>query len=328
MSTLNGCIMKLSFVIPAHNEEKYIGKCLDSVFKAIGNDPEFEVIVADNNSSDNTREVVARYPRAILVHEPKPGANSARQAGFLRARGNLIANVDADTILTPNWIQNATKEFSKNEKLVCLSGPFIYYDLPRKIYALVKIFYALTFFMYLINRFVLRNTSVIQGGNYVVKRSALEKIGGHNTHITFYGDDTDLANRLSKVGKVKFTFRFPIYSSGRRLATEGAFTMGFRYGINYFWTAYFGKPLHQTSIVVRPKQKNGTLTYRPVNKAREWLIASSLIVALLAFLAGVGLLGYVLVQSGIISAITLTNMKAEAQKINMKIQNFSNSVQR
>ncbi len=318
--------MKVSFVIPAHNEEKYIGKCLDSVFREIGNDPSFEVIVVDNNSSDRTKEVVAHYPRAILVHEPKLGANSARQAGFLKAGGDLIANVDADTILPPHWIQNALKEFAGSKKLVCISGPFVYYDLPKKIRALVKIFYSVGFLVYAINRFILRNTSMIQGGNYVVKRSALEKIGGHNTNITFYGDDTDLANRLSGVGKVKFTFHFPIYSSGRRLATEGTFTMGIRYGINYFWTAFFGKPFHQTSIVVRPEQENGALAYQPTNKARERFIASSLIVFFLVFLAGIGFLGYVVVRSGIVGALTLTNMKAEAKKINVKIQDFSQSI--
>ena len=60
----------------------------------------------------------------------------------------------------------------------------------------------------------------MQGGNFVVRRDALQKIGGYDTNISFYGEDTDVARRLSKVGHVKFTFDLPALSSGRRLAKE------------------------------------------------------------------------------------------------------------
>ncbi len=265
--------MKLSFVIPAHNEEQYIGKCLDSIFEAIGDDPDIEVIVVDNNSTDKTAAVVAQYSKAKLLREHKPGANSARQAGYLAAKAKLIANVDADTLVDKDWVNHAIGAFAANPKLVGLSGPFIYYDLPQATRFLVKLFYFLSYLSYAVNRFVFRRASVIQGGNYVVNKSALDAIGGYNTDLTFYGDDADLARRLNKVGKVKFTFDFPIYSSGRRLATEGTFTMGLRYGLNYFWIVLFGKPFSTTSIIVRPKQINGKLQYESVNTINEWMSA-------------------------------------------------------
>ncbi len=319
--------MKLSFVIPAHNEEQYIGKCLDSIFGGMGNDPDIEIIVVNNNSTDKTRKVAARYPRVRIVDEPKRGANSARQAGYLAAKADLIANVDADTMLTSGWIENALHAFEKNPKLVCLSGPFIYYDLPKNIRVLVKIFYALSFLAYILTRYVLRRSSVVQGGNYVVRKLALDKIGGYNTDLTFYGDDTDLACRLNKIGKVKFTFGFPIYSSGRRLATEGTFTMGLRYGINYFWMVFFNRPFTETSIVVRPTQEEGKLAYRPAHKTREVSIAIFLFLILFAFLAGFAYLGYILIQSGIISATTTTKIKMEAQKINDKINSIPDKME-
>jgi len=63
---------------------------------------------------------------------------------------------------------------------------------------------------------------MLQGGNFVVSRAALEQIGGYNPLFTFYGEDTDLARRLNAIGAVKFTFRLPALSSGRRLLRKAA----------------------------------------------------------------------------------------------------------
>ncbi|MDP2598720.1 MAG: glycosyltransferase family A protein [Candidatus Liptonbacteria bacterium] len=318
--------MKLSFVIPAHNEEQYIGKCLDSISRAIGNDTDIEVIVVNNSSTDHTKEVVARFPKVKIVDEPNRGANYARQAGYLAAKSELIANVDADTMLTPGWIENALSAFSEKPDLVCLSGPFIYYDLPEQIKKLVRVFYAVGFLVYVINRFILRRASVIQGGNYVVRKSALAKIGGHNTTLTFYGDDADLARRLMKIGKIKFTFGFPIYSSGRRLAKEGMFTMGLRYGINYFWIILFNRPFTRQAREVRPAQENGKVAYMPENKAREAMIAAGVCAMLFSVIAGFTYLGYIFIQSGIVGATTFAKIKTETQKAGNTITTFSSEV--
>jgi GT2 family glycosyltransferase len=92
------------------------------------------------------------------------------------------------------------------------------------------------------NRFVLRIGSMVQGGNFVLRRSALEKAGGYDTTITFYGEDTDVARRLNKVGAVKWTFTLPVYTSGRRIKGEGIVTTSARYTANYFWVTFFGRP--------------------------------------------------------------------------------------
>ena len=140
-------------------------------------------------------------------------------------------------------------------------------------------FYVGTYLVYLVNNYILRDTSMIQGGTEIVRRDALAKIGGHNVNITFYGDDADLARRLRTMGKVRFSFAFAMRSSGRRLAREGTFTMGLRYAINYFWITLFNKPFTMTSTEVRFEGKQ--TKYKPVNRTREWLIA--LTVILVAF---------------------------------------------
>ncbi len=254
--------MKISFVIPAYNEERYVGNCLESVLKEIKNfrsaDPshqanfEFEIIVVSNASTDKTKEVAKNYPGVIVVDEPKKGLTKARQAGLSRSTGELIANIDADTILPKRWLRKVVEEFSKNPDLICLSGPHDYYDLSPLSRFLTKIFYGFGFMIYFVNKYILKIGSLVQGGNFIVKRSALEKIGGFDTSIDFYGEDTDIARRLYPIGDVKFTFSLPIYISGRRLLGEGALKTGFKYAINYFWVSYFKKPFHGTSTDFRP----------------------------------------------------------------------------
>lgn len=247
--------IKLSFVIPAYNEEAYIGKCLASIVKQVGGRSDTEIIVVNNASTDGTKETAASFRNVKVVDEPEKGIVKARRAGFLASRGELIANIDADTVLTPGWVDKVVSEFSKNPKLVAVSGPYIYYDLPKSTNFAVKCFYAAGYVSYLLNRFVFRVGSMLQGGNFVVKRSAIEKIGGYNTKLDFYGEDSDLARRLHKVGDVKFTFGLPMYTSGRRLKGEGVLTMGMKYGINYFWTIFFKKPFTKSYIDVREDKK-------------------------------------------------------------------------
>jgi len=246
--------MKISFVIPAYNEEKIIAKCLKSIKRALSEGSyDAEIIVVNNASTDRTKEVASSIPDVRVVDEPHKGLTRARQAGFLASSGDIIANVDADTMLTPEWLPTAMKEFSKNPKLVALSGPFIYYDLSPFMRVLVKIFYAFDYALHHIHQHVLHVGASIQGGNFVVRRTALEAIGGFDTSIEFYGEDTDIAKRMSKVGLVKWTFRLPILASGRRLKHEGYVRMGTRYAINRFWTTYKGVPFTKEYTDIRPK---------------------------------------------------------------------------
>jgi cellulose synthase/poly-beta-1,6-N-acetylglucosamine synthase-like glycosyltransferase len=272
-------MIKLSFVIPAYNEEVNLGKCLDSIIRECrGKESEVEIIVVNNASTDGTRAVAGKYPSVTIVDEKRKGIVFARQAGFAASHGELIANVDADTMLTPGWIDTTLSEFKKNPNLVTLSGPFIYYDLPKSSQLLVRLFYIPTYLIYLLNRFILRAGSVVQGGNFTVRRSALQKIGGFDTNIVFYGEDTDVARRMSKVGDVKFTFALPIYSSGRRLAKEGIFTTGMSYVLNYFWITFLKRPFTMTATEVRiPGEK---LPDKPESRTKEWTIALAGIVIL------------------------------------------------
>ncbi len=238
--------MKLTFVIPAHNEESYLDKCLTSVVdasKRCGH--ETEIIVVNNASTDNTKRVAQMFEEVIVVDEPKKGLVQARQAGFLASKGDLIANIDADTVLTENWISKVFEEFQKDNDLVALSGPFIYYDLSKISNALIKTFFYFGSLSNFLNQRVFKNGAVLQGGNFIIRKDALKKVNGYNMDLTFFGEDIDIAKRISRVGKVKFTSKLPIYTSGRRLKAEGVVMTGVRASFDYLWITIKGRPFRK-----------------------------------------------------------------------------------
>ncbi len=242
----------ISFVVPAYNEEAHLGRTLTAIqaeLKRTGCTA--EIVVVDNASTDGTAALAASFADVIVVHEPVKGLVQARRAGFLSASGALIANVDADTIVTEGWLQHVLDAFGRDPDLVALSGPYIYYDISAASRAAVRAFYSVGYLCYLFSRFVLRTGSMMQGGNFVVRRTALVAIGGYNPRFSFYGEDTDLARRLSAVGAVKFTFRLPALSSGRRLIGEGLVRIGVRYAMNFFWATFFHRPFTDEWIDIR-----------------------------------------------------------------------------
>jgi glycosyltransferase involved in cell wall biosynthesis len=254
--------MLLSFVVPAYNEEAYLGACLESILaQTSGLEHLTEIIVVNNASTDRTREIALSYPGVRLVDETRKGLPYARQAGFLASTGTLIANVDADSRLTPGWVDRVLTTFRNHEAnegrpLVSLSGPLVYYDLTPRQGRLVNVFYLIAWMTYATNKYILRVGSMVQGGNFVLSRAALEAIGGYDTSITFYGEDTDIARRLHAVGKVLFTFDLKMLSSARRLKHEGMITIAFRYGLNYFWTTFFKHPFTREHIDIREPELN------------------------------------------------------------------------
>lgn len=237
--------MKLSIVIPAYNEEAYLPACLESVLlqAAKYQEGEVELIVVNNASTDKTSEVVASYPRVKLVNEPNKGLTNARQAGYLASTGELIANIDADVLMPEGWIGKVLAEFEKNDKLVALSGPYILYDKSFLFNAGVWFYYLMGYVAHLVNQYVLHIGAMLQGGNFILRRSALEKIGGYNMAVQFYGEDTDMATRIQKVGEVKFTFSLPMRTSGRRLSKEGTLKTAYKYAINFFSVTFLRQPV-------------------------------------------------------------------------------------
>jgi glycosyltransferase involved in cell wall biosynthesis len=206
--------MRISFVVPAYNEEAYLPACLDAILSQTRTLPaglsssDVEIIVVNNASTDRTREVALSYPNVTLVDEPRKGLTFARQAGFAASSGELIANVDADSRLTPGWLAQVLATFAEPTAhgklpLAALSGPILYYDLTPRQRILVHVFYLTAWTTYALNRYILRVGSMVQGGNFVTSRAALEAIGGFNTAISRTRKPTPTSANLSRRPKAE-----------------------------------------------------------------------------------------------------------------------------
>lgn len=238
-------MMKVSIVIPAYNEAKYIKRTIESVLKH-KNSSLLEIIVVDNNSSDDTSKIVISFHDVKVLTEPRKGVAFARQKGFLESKGEIVAFLDADTSISENWFKQINYEFEKNPRLVCLSGPWGCYD--------VGIFYKISIFLYWLflampSYFFIGYMAV--GGNMAIRRTSLEKVGGFDETIAFYGDDTDIARRLDKIGKVKFSLKFRVRASGRRFKGQGMINTGFLYVVNFLSEVFLHRPATKTYRDIR-----------------------------------------------------------------------------
>jgi len=227
----------ISLVIPAYNEEKYIGDCLLYALKN-GNGKFLEIIVIDNASTDNTKEVAERFEGVRVVREDKKGLTAARQRGFLEAKGDVLAFVDADTQMPESWATRVATEFTTADNLACLSGPYVYHDTSRLQRFVAKWFYwrLLAMPMY----FFLGYMAV--GGNFAIKRNVIERMGGFDTSIEFYGEDTNIARRAHEFGKVKFTLSLAMPTSGRRMASQGVIKTATIYVLNFLSEVTLKRP--------------------------------------------------------------------------------------
>ena len=115
-STIIKNFPKVSIILPARNEEKYIARCLDSLLKQ--DYPNFEIIAINDSSTDRTEVIMQHYaardPRILVVNaKSKPvgwvGKNWACYQGYLRATGNLLLFTDADTVHLPSTMSLSVK---------------------------------------------------------------------------------------------------------------------------------------------------------------------------------------------------------------------------
>lgn len=226
----------ISLIIPAYNEEAYLPACLDAVMANVA-DQAMEIVVVDNNSTDGTKAVVERYPGVTYVFEPEKGITRARQRGFVASTGEILAYVDADTHPPAGWIDQIWEQFGKNPGLACLSGPYSFYDLSGIRNAVSTSWFVAARPLYGVTG------HMMVGGNFAIRRDVLEKMGGFDEKIEFYGEDVDIGKRAKKFGKVLFCPRFVMPTSGRRMKKQGFVKMASIYFINYFSILFSGKPV-------------------------------------------------------------------------------------
>lgn len=110
----------ISVIIPVKNAEKFLAPCLKSLNQLNYPKDKYEIIIADSDSTDKTREIAVSLG-AEVVTAVGPSVCAGRNSGFAQAKGEIIAFSDADCIMDKDWLINAVKYF-EDEKVACVGG--------------------------------------------------------------------------------------------------------------------------------------------------------------------------------------------------------------
>jgi glycosyltransferase involved in cell wall biosynthesis len=212
--------LTVSVIVCAHNEAQYLAACLHSLLAQSRRAD--EILVVNNASSDDTRAVALSVPGVRVLDESRKGLVIARETGRHAATGDLLAYLDADCRAPLTWLERVERRFQKDDRLLALSGPYRYYDWNPWGRFLIRAYdFTLAPATQLLVKHILRIGTIFYGGNFTVRREALERIGGFDTSIEFHGEDTNLGRRLLAAGKVGLFHDCYLYTSARRFVAMG-----------------------------------------------------------------------------------------------------------
>jgi glycosyltransferase involved in cell wall biosynthesis len=231
--------MKISIIIPTHNEEKYVSKTIDCLLNL--SLPK-EIIVTDDASTDKTLEVLEKYGDKIkvLTCQYKHISIAAnRNAGAREAGGEFFVFFDASTsIKNPDdFFNQALSMFEKDKDLVAITGKLrVYPELETFSDKIVHFFFNLII-MLKDNYLGLGEAS---GKFQMIRRWAFEKVGGFSEHL-ITREDSNMFQKLSKIGKIRYVGSLEIFHTSRRSHILGWPKLLSMWMINTFWVTVFGK---------------------------------------------------------------------------------------
>jgi glycosyltransferase involved in cell wall biosynthesis len=180
----------ISIVIPVYNEQDHLKDCLKAISRqTVAPD---EVIVVDNNSTDDSVKVAASFDFVKVLNEPRQGVLYARTKGFNRARGDIIGRIDADTVLDPKWVERV-KSNLKNQRIAAVTGPSFFYDMPFAPYNyLVEHMFKAPLHKYE------KNYPFLAGNNMAIRKEVWNKIKDTLCERRDVHEDIDIAIHLSE----------------------------------------------------------------------------------------------------------------------------------
>ena len=225
---------RIAVIVCAHNERACIEACLQSL--TVQDRRPDEILVVDNASTDGTGGAASAVPGVRVVPEPRKGLVRARQTGYGAARGDLLLYIDADCRAPRWWVARIERRFACRPGLVALSGTYRFHDWHLAGRALIRAYdCTLAPVTHVLLKYVFRCGVVFYGGNFAVRRAALDAIGGFDTSIEFHGEDTNLGRRLARVGAVTLSDRCWVHTSARRYRAMGTWAVIGLY-VRNFWS--------------------------------------------------------------------------------------------
>jgi len=205
----------LSIIIPTLNEEKFLPHLLISLKEQTFKD--FEIIVADNNSTDATRSIALKSG-AKMVEGGLPARG--RNNGAKVARGEWLLFLDADVILPPDFLEKAIAEIKESTLAAasCLINPLSARKIDKFLHGVVNLYFKAT----------KKKFAHAPGFCIFAKKEVHQLVGGFDEKIKL-SEDHDYVLRINKIEKFDFVKSVRIPVSVRRLNKDGRFNIAIKY---------------------------------------------------------------------------------------------------
>jgi len=189
------CEPKFSVVIPAHNEEQYIGKCLRSVRSAAKyvKPDTVEIVVAANRCTDRTAEIAAKYGAKVVTNDEKCIA-AIRNTGVSAASGEIIVTIDADSMMTKYSLREIRDLLESGQYIGGGANPK--FDRMSLGIAVSALYVAVNLIPVMV-----RNGGYLSGAMFWCYKKDFDAIGGFDASLVSL-EDMDFAKRLKAHGKL------------------------------------------------------------------------------------------------------------------------------
>ncbi len=186
-------VPKVSIVVASYNGGQTLRTCLESLCKL--NYPDYEIILVDDGSTDNTPEIAARFPRIRTVRQPNLGLSAARNTGIRAAQGGVVAFTDSDCRVDEDWLYYLVGDLVRGG-FAGMGGHNFLPPEDSPTAAAVMASPGGPAHVMLTDR----EAEHIPGCNMAFEKRALDQIGGFDPVFRQAGDDVDLCWRLQNEG--------------------------------------------------------------------------------------------------------------------------------
>ena len=281
--------MQLSVIILNYNVCYFLEQCVASVQEALSN-IDGEIIVVDNNSSDDSCEMMkSRFPNVKLIENTaNSGFPKGNNIGVAQAKGDYICILNPDTVVAEDTFVKILA-FAEKQKNIGIVGcklidgtgnflpeskrsvptPFVAFT---KIFGLYKLFPKTTLF----NRYYAQHLSenetgkvdILVGAFMIMKRDLYLEIGGFDENCFMYSDDIDLSYMALKKGKSNYYFHETtvIHYKGESTVKDGLYMKRFREAMQFFYKKHF-----KSSFIFDVFMKIGAFFFALVKKNQSKL---------------------------------------------------------
>lgn len=192
-------ITEISIIVPVYNDAEGIKITLESLVKQNYPKEKYEIIVVDNNSKDDTPEVVKEFQKRYLdlvklcYEREVKGPAAARNEGIKHAKGNILCFIDADMWVDSNWLSSIKSILDNNKDIKCLGYKIKVMAKKNNVISRFS-----KFISFRTKEFVFKNFFIVTAA-LVVKKEVFEEIGGFDERL-YSCEDREFGRRCYEKG--------------------------------------------------------------------------------------------------------------------------------